>query len=614
MTQARIVRVSRAASGSARRRSLACGALFGALLGAGGCAGGKSAGVRVPEDALAQLPVAMDHAGAAVVPGGVNAAVEAERRGSARFVPELFKRFEVDRALGFATFADGFYRAPASDGYERVVDRVLADLYAAGFGAGSGSELDILRKDLPARSWTPDSAVVQLVRVDAQGVPIQAVDVVSFEGPSAPSRVVLPINAPGCDLVGALALSPEELTRPGMILLTERRIRDVEALASEREAAGVISSFLFPYCVDPSGREQHNDAIFQDTVRAGTTLPSFYVSPRIARALANSARQGGQVRLLASVRFAARPLRTVVATIVGDERADEVVHVVAHVDGAGANDNAAGAAAMLEGALLIKRLVDSGALPRPRRSLAFVFGQEARAGAEALAHSRREVIAAVVTDMIGTSRTETGAICLLERGYDPGALDPLPPDEHTPWGAGAVAEEDVFGHGLSIILREALLDVAAYEAERRSGAPRWETREHPWEGGSDHDRYLAQGVAACLLWHFTDYSYSTSLDRMNHVDGDELRRTSVAALAGALAVAAAAPGDLERHLGSLNLERQMRLDAVVAAGRGDAAITRWKEWFDGARHWLRAVCLGEPLNGERRGGKADSAAKPATGG
>ncbi len=98
-----------------------------------------------------------------------------------------------------------------------------------------------------------------------------------------------------------------------------------------------------------------------------------------------------------------------------------------------------------------------------------------------------------------------------------------------------------------------------------------------------------------MLWHFTDFSFQTSLDRMAHVDGEELRRTAVAALAGALAVADAQPTDLDRHLATLNLERQLRLDAVVRADAGDEALTRWREWFDEARFWLNAVCLGQEL-------------------
>ena len=582
---------------SGRPGSMNLGALAVALL-CSGC-GGRDRGVIVPEGLAEELPITMQHTGPAVAPGGIGGAGRSSRTGPARFVPELYSRFDQQRAMGFAAFADGYYREPASDGYERVVDRIVSELYTAGFGVESGYGLEVKRSGLSHPSWTPDSGVIEFVSVDQRGVPIQAIGVLAFDGPEAPERAMLPANAPGCEVLGAIADGLDALTEPGMILLTPERIRNVESAARERGAAAIISTYLMPYCVDPTGRGREREAIFVDSVRPGTEMPSFYVSPRVATAIRNTTRVGGKVRLRAEVRFAVRPLRTVIATIEGVERPEEVVHLVAHIDGAGANDNASGLGALVEGALLMKRLVDSKVLPRPRRSLAFVLGREAHAADEVLQGAQRTVVAAIVANMIGQSRAQTGAICLLERGWDPAAVMPLPPDEHTPYGAGSVPEEEIFGDGLAIVMRQALVDVAQHEGAQNDGpadgAEPWETREHPWEGGSDHDTYLANGVAACLLWHFTDFSFATSLDRMAHVDPDELRRTAVAALAGALAVADARPADLERHLATLNLERQMRLDAVVRADAGEAHLQRWKTWFDQARFWLQAVCLGDPL-------------------
>ncbi|MGB0333430.1 MAG: hypothetical protein ACPGPE_16600, partial [Planctomycetota bacterium] len=111
----------------------------------------------------------------------------------------------------------------------------------------------------------------------------------------------------------------------------------------------------------------------------------------------------------------------------------------------------------------------------------------------------------------------------------------------------------------------------------------------------DHAMFLSRGVAAALIWHFTDFTFHTSFDRMDMVDPAELRRTAVAIGAAALAVADAQPMDLERHLDSLNLEQRARLDAVVRAEAGPEAEQLWKDWFRGARFWLKALTAGEPL-------------------
>ncbi|MEM9380635.1 MAG: M28 family peptidase [Planctomycetota bacterium] len=533
------------------------------------------------------------------VEGHTGPAVDPKPTGPARFVEPLLGAFDVDAAMAIATYADGFYRAPAGEGYELTIDRVLADLYGAGYGDQDGFALDVHASGMPQPAWTPRSAKIVAVagpeivaRAGKNRDRILEQTILEFDSPEDVARVMLPRGAPSCDLQGIVVFSLDDVVE-GSILATDRSVRSVEVEAAEKGAAAIVSHFLLPYCVDPSGDEVHFDAIFEGTVRPGATLPSFYVSPRTAQSMEVGTGVGTRYRLVAEVEEEVTELRTVVATIRGSVRPDEYVAVLAHADGAGANDNAAGVGGVVELARAMKSLIDSGALPAPRRSIKFVFGQESGSGSVVLDEVDGTPVAAIVADMIGASYDRTGAVCLLERGWDPGALVTLPPDAHTPWGAGEVVEEDVVPNGLSIVLREALIDVGG--ATRAKGAPAWPTREHPWEGGSDHDAFLAQGVAAALVWHFTDFAYQTSLDRIEHIDPLELKRTTLAIGAAALAVADATPTDLERHLDSLNQERRMRLDAVQVAGAGVGMEELWKDWFDGARFWLRALTAGEDL-------------------
>jgi hypothetical protein len=176
---------------------------------------------------------------------------------------------------------------------------------------------------------------------------------------------------------------------------------------------------------------------------------------------------------------------------------------------------------------------------------------------------------------------------LLERSPDPGALAPLGPDRHTEWGASEVTPEDIVPGGSSLIARRAMVDVGL-------GREAWHARVHPWEGGSDHDVFLEHGSPAVLLWHFTDFAYHTSLDRMEHVDGQELELTTCALFAAAMAIADPTPQDLDRYLRTLSLERNQRV--YYAEQAEDEALTEaWLSWFTGARHWLRQLCHGLPL-------------------
>lgn len=527
--------------------------------------------------------------------GHVGPPIDAGEAGTGRFVGAVLGSFETPAAMTLAEAFDAERRPPGSEGYDRAVDRLIAALFGAGYGdEGAGGDagflLEVISEPMAQPSWTPVSAEIAVRGRGARGQDRRIV-IGGFSEASDEERTMLPEGVPSYAVSGAPVFALEDVVE-GSVFVTDQSVRKVSAEAAERGAAAVVSSFQLPYAEDPTGGERHFDAIFDGRVQPGSKLPAMYVSPRTAENIQQAARAGALLEVRAEVRTAVNELRTVVATIVGAERPGEVVYVVAHVSGSGANDNAAGAGAVVELARTIKRLISAGTIERPRRSIRFVFGQEAEAGGTALDHASDTPVAGIVADMLGASYARTGAICLLERGWDPGAVVPLTPDAHTPWGAGSVAAEDILPNGLAIVLRQAIVDVG--ESVAASGEIPWVTREHPWEGGSDHDDFLDRGIAAALVWHFVDFSYSTSLDRMDHVDAEELRRTTCAIGAAALAVADMVPGDLRRHLDSLNLEARLRMDAARAEG-GASLPAAWTDWFQGARFWLRALAGGEPL-------------------
>jgi hypothetical protein len=274
-----------------------------------------------------------------------------------------------------------------------------------------------------------------------------------------------------------------------------------------------------------------------------------------------------------------------VARVVGSDRPGEAVVVGSHVQEPGACDNASGVAGLCESAVGLAGLIQGGRLERPSRSLVFLWGDEFRQTETWLDQTELVPIAGLSSDMTGESAA-TGAIALLERMPDPGAVEPLAPDEHTLWGKAEVDATSLEPNGLAVIARSAMLDVA-------SAAGGWKTAEHPYEGGSDHDVFIARGIPAALFWHFTDFTYPTSMDRIEFVDPDEMRRTGTALMTTALALADPRPGDLERYLASLNQELNTRVAAAEAAGES-ALAKLWKDWCNGARQWLRAECLRLP--------------------
>jgi hypothetical protein len=312
------------------------------------------------------------------------------------------------------------------------------------------------------------------------------------------------------------------------------------------------------------------------------------ISPRTYEAIESAVLADPQavLRFDAQVELSERPLRTLVAIVRGKDRPEEAFVVASHVQECGANDNGTGVVGLAESARLLARLLREGGLERPSRSLVFLWGDEFRQTASWIEATDLRPVGGLSSDMTGASREETGAICLLERMPDPGALRALSPDAHTPWGQAEVDPDSLRPNGLAVIARCALADVAALEQG-------WETGEHPYEGGSDHDILIARQLPGALIWHFTDFTYHTSLDRLNMVDQREMRRTAAAILATALSVADPRPADLDRYLRTLNKEQTVRVNAAQQAG-DELLATRWREWCDAARQWLRVECLRIP--------------------
>ena len=535
---------------------------------------------RTPRLAIWAAPWLLAAIASAQSPGHDGPVVAEGKTGPARFVAPLLEVFDEERAWDCVAFADRYFRTPGNLGYNATLDHFARILREAGYGEKSGFELRTIRTPLKTPAWNPRSASLEVLLPDAPPRVLHA-----FEDENGVDRVMLPVNAPEADVQGPLAFTLEDV-RPGSVLVTESRLhRRLLRSAEEAGAVLVLSSALFEFTVDPGGGDEHLDAVLYASVPSGTTLPVAQISPRSHRVLAQLASRHEELRVSfrAKVEWNEGPLRTLVAVIVGTSRPEEAVAIAAHVQEPGAGDNASGAGGMVEAARSFAGAVAEGALARPARSLVLLWGDEMRASAIWLDESSREAVAGISADMLGQSRERTGAICLLERGPDPGSLDVLPPDRHTPWGAGRVDEEDLIESGISLVARLALADVG-----RACGG--WSTGEHPFEGGSDHAVFQRRGIPGLLFWHFTDFTYHTGLDRLDRLDREELRRSSVAVTATALAIADLRADDLDRYFRSNELEERLRVDAAREADRPDVA-ERWRSWCDCVEAWLRRRCV-----------------------
>jgi aminopeptidase YwaD len=206
----------------------------------------------------------------------------------------------------------------------------------------------------------------------------------------------------------------------GRLVLTSSQPEAVEALAIGRFGAAGIISWAQNQRTAWWGEDER-------LVRWGhlSSFPerpafAFMVSPARAHAWRERLRRGERVHLRAEVDAgrSAGAYLIPTAVIPGRDRTREIVYSC-HLDhpSPGANDNASGCAGELEAARTLSRLIRSGALPRPERTIRFIWPCEIECTI-ALLNARpefvRRTVATIHLDMIGGDTEVTGSILRVE--------------------------------------------------------------------------------------------------------------------------------------------------------------------------------------------------------
>ncbi|HMQ34236.1 MAG TPA: DUF4910 domain-containing protein, partial [Chloroflexaceae bacterium] len=288
----------------------------------------------------------------------------------------------------------------------------------------------------------------------------------------------------------------------------------------------------------------------------------FALSPRdgadLRRRAAVAAREGRRLRLRARVRssFSDGAIEAVSARIPG-ESAEEVL-LVAHLchPAPCANDNASGAAAAMELARALHSLVASGALPRPRRSLRFLWVPEMTGTFLYLARHEGRIartVAGLNLDMVGADQAQTGSVSLVA---------------HTPESLPSFAGD----------LLEAIADARPAHTARGRGDPLLHRHAATsFSNGSDH--YILSdpsvGIPTPLIIEWPDRFYHTTADTIDKVSPATLERNMAVAGAYLAFVASAGPREAAWLAHELNARFVARLarelqSAVTAALGGEA--------------------------------------------
>jgi hypothetical protein len=290
----------------------------------------------------------------------------------------------------------------------------------------------------------------------------------------------------------------------------------------------------------------------------------FALSPRVGaelrRAAERARRRGESLRLRARVRshFADGTIETVSALIPGTT--DEQVLITAHLchPAPFANDNASGAAAAIEAARALNVLIESGALPRPRRGIRFVWMPEMTGTYAYLAAHEADLprtVAGLNLDMVGEDQEQTGSSWLLIR-----TSDTLPS----------------FAAPLLEALREGYFG-QAHTFNGQGDFPLFRHAVVPFSNGSDH--YIlgdpSVGVPTPMLIQWPDRFYHTTADTLDKVSPQSLARAAALAATYAYFVADAGPREAAWLARELNYRFEVRLarklQSASTAALGGAA-------------------------------------------
>ncbi|MBI3207810.1 MAG: M28 family peptidase [Candidatus Solibacter usitatus] len=278
-------------------------------------------------------------------------------------------------------------------------------------------------------------------------------------------------------------------------------------------------------------------------VQAKTTF-GFNLSHRLGMELVEMLEKRQVVKVRAFVKATEYDADMQVPTVVikGTGQSQQVLTITGHlfegIAKQGALDDASGSAATLEVARAWKKLIDDSVLPRPRRTIRFLWVPEiqgTRAYLERYPDETKRMISAISMDMVGEDVTKNrNSLRLMRTPYSVSTFLNDVAQSFFEY-VGDTNREKVQNRRVAYAYRFPILDPQgtrdqfAYSIEKHYGS-------------SDHSVFLSMGVPGVLFNNWPDIAYHTSEDRPGNADATQLKRVVFIALA-TLASIADAHGD-----------------------------------------------------------------------
>jgi aminopeptidase YwaD len=347
----------------------------------------------------------------------------------------------------------------------------------------------------------------------------------------------------------------------GKIVLADGVLARVQELAvAQHGAAGIVS--------DMPNQTTAWSGIDTTVVRWGhldARQPSgfaFMISRQTAEALRSRLRNNESITLNAHVKATVGhgQWTVVTATIPGtDSSAGEIIYSC-HLDHErpGANDNGSGCVTILESARVLKRLIDSGQLPQPKRTLRFIWGPEVEGTMAFLAthpEIRQRLRASIHMDMVGGDPFKNKSIFHVTG---------------TPWSlpsfvtdVGTVFLDAIRTAASGYAAGELPADQGIVETRAGGGGTRNELIADvtPYSSGSDHDDFDSSTIAVPSLYlrDWPDVYIHTNRDNLDQIDATKLRRVALLGAAAGYAYASLDAKQLPILLPFLTAQSETRM-------------------------------------------------------
>ena len=313
---------------------------------------------------------------------------------------------------------------------------------------------------------------------------------------------------------------------------------------------------------------------------------AFMVSRETAESLRARLRQGEPIVLNAYVKASVGPghWTVVTGTIPGsDPAAGEIVYSC-HLDHQrpGANDNGSGCVTILESARVLARLIGSGALPRPKRTLRFVWGPEVEGTMAFLAthpEIRQRLRANIHMDMVGGDPFKNKSVFHVTS---------------TPWSLPSFVTD--VGAAFLDAIRTAASDYAEGSGSPDTGIVETRAGEQgtrneliadvtPYSSGSDHDDYDSSTIAVPSLYlrDWPDIYIHTDHDSLSQIDATKLRRVALLGAASGYVYASLDKTQLPTLLPFLTAQCQARLAGVFGSAQklvDDPQLGPGDAWYE----------------------------------